>query len=235
MRAGIAASLRPRPTTTGSWVCAARKPFFGKDRTFKTKRQPLGVSLAATPNPIRIGSSTTLSGVLSGTGNSGRQVQLQANPWPYTQGFLAVGNNVVTSATGGFAFTLLSVSVNTQYRVLMPAKPAVDEPDRRASARPTRSRGTRRSGADPSAAGSTSGARSGPRSTARPWSSRSSAAATGSTSARRSARHTSKGYSRYSKRIRQKHGGRYRVVVLDARAPTRRAVSKSIKRRHLRF
>ena len=72
------------------------------------------------------------SGILSGTGNSGRQVQLQANPWPYTQGFLAVGNNVVTTATGGFSFTLLSVSVNTQYRVLMPAKPAVDEPDRRA-------------------------------------------------------------------------------------------------------
>ena len=66
--------------------------------------------------------------MLSGTGNANRQVQLQANPWPYTSGFLAVGNNVVTSSTGAFAFTLLSVAVNTQYRVLMPANPAVVSP-----------------------------------------------------------------------------------------------------------
>src|SRR5262245_14675670 len=31
------------------------RTFFGKDKTFKTKPQPLGVSLAATPNPIAIG------------------------------------------------------------------------------------------------------------------------------------------------------------------------------------
>jgi hypothetical protein len=100
----------------------------GKDRTFKTKRQPLGVSLGGIPNPVRTGASTILAGVLSGTGNANRQVVLQANPWPYTQGFLPVANNQVTDASGKFAFPILAVNVNTQYKVLMPAKPEVQSP-----------------------------------------------------------------------------------------------------------
>ncbi len=100
----------------------------GAHKTFKTKRQPLGVSLLATPNPVRIGGLTTLSGVLSGTDNGGRQISLKGNPWPYTQGFLPVGNTIVTNADGSFSFTVPSISVNTQYVVQMPAKPAVISP-----------------------------------------------------------------------------------------------------------
>src|SRR3954469_18792399 len=59
----------------------------GRDRTFTTRRQPLGVSLAASPNPIFSGGSSVLSGTVTGTGNGGRRVVLQSNPWPYTQGF----------------------------------------------------------------------------------------------------------------------------------------------------
>jgi hypothetical protein len=100
----------------------------GKDRTFKTKRQPLGVSLAANPNPVRVGGLTTLSGVLSGTGNAGRDVVLLSNPWPYTQGFLPAGNAMVTNADGSFAQTIASVPVNTQFLVQMPNRPAVVSP-----------------------------------------------------------------------------------------------------------
>jgi hypothetical protein len=100
----------------------------GAHRTFKTKRQPLGVSLVATPNPVRTGNLTTLSGVLSGTGNGGRQISLKGNPWPYTQGFLPVGNTIVTNADGSFSFTVPSVAVNTQFVVQMPAKPQVISP-----------------------------------------------------------------------------------------------------------
>jgi hypothetical protein len=100
----------------------------GKDRTFRTRRQPLGVTLAAAPNPIRSGSSTTLAGTLTGTGNAGRQVALQANPFPYTQGFQNVGNAQVTDAQGGFQFPLLAVAFTTQYRVLMPSRPEVVSP-----------------------------------------------------------------------------------------------------------
>jgi hypothetical protein len=209
------------------------KVFFGKDRTFKTKPQPLGVSLAATPNPIRTGRSTTLAGVLSGTGNAGRQVQLQANPWPYTGGFQSIANNQVTNATGGFAFPLLSVGVNTQYRVLMPAKPEVVSPivvlgttskvTRHAKVR----RGHRRGRIHffgrivPAIDGSSVFVQKRRRGA---W----------INIARTTAFHTNKGFSRYSKRVRQKHGGRYRVVVFDTTGAHSPNVSRVIVRHHLR-
>jgi hypothetical protein len=100
----------------------------GADRTFTTKRQPLGVTLAATPNPIAPGGSTTLGGQLTGTNNANRDVVLQANPFPYTQGFLNVSNPQVTDAVGNFSFPVLSVPLTTQYRVLMPQRPEIASP-----------------------------------------------------------------------------------------------------------
>ena len=83
----------------------------GKDRTFKTKPQPLGLTLAATPDPVPFGMPTVLGGSLTGTGNAGRQVVLQSNPFPYTQGFVNT-----------------TVPLNTQYRVLIPTKPEISSP-----------------------------------------------------------------------------------------------------------
>jgi len=100
----------------------------GKDRTFKTRRQPLGLSLSATPNPVRFNGSTTLNGNLAGTGNSGRQVVLQSNPFPYTQGFLTTGNPQVVDMAGNFAFPILSLALNTQFRVQLPDRPEVTSP-----------------------------------------------------------------------------------------------------------
>jgi hypothetical protein len=100
----------------------------GADRTFKTKAQPLGVTLAATPNPLLPGATTTLAGQLTGTGNGGRQIVLQSNPFPYTQGFKAVGNKLITDAAGNFSFGLQPVAFNTQFRVALPDKPSVVSP-----------------------------------------------------------------------------------------------------------
>jgi hypothetical protein len=100
----------------------------GADRTFKTRVQPLGVSFAATPNPEPFGQTTTLSGQLTGTGNGGREVRLQSNPFPYTQGFKDVGNSLVTDPQGNFSFGLQQVPFNTQYRVTLPDKPSVVSP-----------------------------------------------------------------------------------------------------------
>jgi hypothetical protein len=98
------------------------------DRSFKTKVQPLGVTFAATPNPLPFGGTTTLGGQLTGTGNGGREVVLQSNPFPYTQGFKPVGNKLVTDASGSFSFGLMAVPFNTQYRVALPDKPSVVSP-----------------------------------------------------------------------------------------------------------
>ncbi len=100
----------------------------GRDRTFKTKVQPLGVSLVATPPSVAPGGLTVLSGTLTGTNGAGRQVQLQSSAFPYTTGFATVGNTVITDAAGNFTFNGIAVPVTTQFRVLMPNRPEVVSP-----------------------------------------------------------------------------------------------------------
>ena len=100
----------------------------GGDRAFTTPKQPLGLALAATPNPVPFGAPSTLAGTLSGTGNAGRPIQLQQKPFPFTTAFANVGNAQLTNAQGGFSFALLSVPLTTQYRVLVTDKTSVVSP-----------------------------------------------------------------------------------------------------------
>ncbi|HEX5898980.1 MAG TPA: hypothetical protein VFY32_06235 [Solirubrobacteraceae bacterium] len=100
----------------------------GGDRTFTTPKQPLGLALAATPNPVPFGAPSTLAGTLSGTGNAGRPIQLQQKPFPFTTAFANVGNPQLTNAQGGFSFALLSVPLTTQYRVLLTGQTSVVSP-----------------------------------------------------------------------------------------------------------
>lgn len=92
------------------------------DRSFKTQKQPLGLLLAATPNPVPFGENTVLGGFLAGTDNAGQQVLLEQNPFPYTGGFVAVGNPQVTNRTGAFSFPILGLTATTQYRVRIPGR-----------------------------------------------------------------------------------------------------------------
>jgi hypothetical protein len=206
--------------------------FPGKDRTFKTKPQPLGVSLAATPNPIKIGGRSTLAGVLSGTGNGGRRVQLQANAWPYTTGFQGgLVNDQFTTPTGGFSFTVFPVNVNTQYRVLMPAKPEVVSPIVVLGTVGKVTRHTKVSHRNDKRALIRFSGRIRPALDGAAVYVQKLRRGTWTNLVLTTAVHTSKGYSRYSKRVRQKRGGRYRVVVVHgAHSPT---VSKSVRLRHL--
>ncbi len=93
----------------------------GSDRSFKTANQPLGFSLEASPNPALFGGAVTLQGVLSGTGNAGRQVALQQRVFPYTADFATVGNPQVTGSSGAFSFPLLGVTTNAQFRTITTA------------------------------------------------------------------------------------------------------------------
>jgi hypothetical protein len=103
----------------------------GKRRSFTTKKQPLGLSLVATPNPVPAKNTATLvKGNLSGTGNAGRRVVLQSSTWPYTLPFQNVSNEQVTDVNGNFGFPLLNgaVTQNTQFRVVMPQRPDIISP-----------------------------------------------------------------------------------------------------------
>jgi hypothetical protein len=184
----------------------------GERRTFRTRKQPLGLGFVGSPNPVRAGGSTTLSGALSGTGNNGRQVVLQANPFPYTQGFQTVADPHVTSTTGGFSFPILSVPVNTQFRVLLASRPEIASPivvvgaSVRVTTRTSTQRG-RRSGTI-RFRGTISPAVDGEevqiqRQRGDEW----------VVVGRTFARNAGASRSRYTKRIRQRSGGRFRVVA----------------------
>jgi hypothetical protein len=210
---GTVTGLAPATTYPYRLVARNRNGLVkGADRRFKTKPQPLGVTLAATPNPVPFGSPVTLAGQLTGTGNANRQVVLQSNPFPYTQGFQNASNVQVTDAAGNFSFPLLSVPLNTQYRVQMPQKPEVVSPivslgvavkltTHLSSHRVTRGARVRWSGTVRPAA---DGARVVfQRKKGKRWVQVSHTFARGSGKS-----------SRYSKRVRISRGGTYRAVVL---------------------
>jgi hypothetical protein len=100
----------------------------GADRAFATAKVPLSLAILAAPNPTLYGGTVMIQGTLSGTGNGGVPVSLQSNPFPYTQGFLNIGNPELTSPTGSFSFPVLGLLQATQFRVATTAKVPVVSP-----------------------------------------------------------------------------------------------------------
>jgi hypothetical protein len=100
----------------------------GADRTFQTAKVPLSLAILASPNPVVFGGPVVIQGTLSGTNNAGRQVILQGDAFPFTAGFVNVGNPELTNATGGFSFTLLGAATTEQFRVVTSTNPPVISP-----------------------------------------------------------------------------------------------------------
>jgi hypothetical protein len=90
----------------------------GTDRTVTAAKIPLSLAITAAPNPAPFGGAVTVEGTLTGTGSANAQVQLQMNPFPYTGGFVDYGNPELTLANGSFAFNVLGVALNTEFRVV---------------------------------------------------------------------------------------------------------------------
>lgn len=200
----------------------------GARRTFKTRRQPLGLALSATPNPVAFGGPTVLAGTLSGTGNAGRQILLQSNPFPYTQGFAPMANVQLTNAAGQFFFPLLSVPVNTLYRVVIPGRPEVASPIVGVGVAPrvaTNASATRvRTGRMVRFFGTVRPAR--PRARFAIQVLRKGAWRTVAGGRVRTA---AGGVSRYAKRVRIRRGGRYRVFVATADGAFAAAAGRTVK------
>ncbi|HWX44784.1 MAG TPA: hypothetical protein VNY52_05635 [Solirubrobacteraceae bacterium] len=100
----------------------------GAAQAFKTAKVPLSLQILTSPNPTIYAGAVTIQGTLSGTGNGGVPVVLQDNPFPYTQGFLTVGNPELTTATGSFSFPFLGITEATQFRVVTSTKVSVVSP-----------------------------------------------------------------------------------------------------------
>jgi hypothetical protein len=203
----------------------------GGDRTFTTQRQPLGLTLAANPNPLRPGARTLIAGQLSGTGNADRRIVLQSNPFPYTTGFQNASDVHLTNADGTFSFPILSVFVNTQYRVVLPNAPAIQSPivavgvAPKVSVKTKRVRRTAR-GAIVRFSGSVTPAHDGAliqiqRRRNGTW----------VKVANSVAKHRSSSSSRYSKRVRLRRGGTFRVYAGTNDGDHIASASRSVKLR----
>jgi hypothetical protein len=82
----------------------------GADKTFKTPEAPTTSTIAAAPNPAVFGQQVQVTGFLAGPrGGPGKQVALEANPFPFSGGFQQVGNAVVTGAAGGYSFVFTAI------------------------------------------------------------------------------------------------------------------------------
>ncbi len=184
----------------------------GALRSFKTRRQPLGLTLAALPSTVALGKPAILAGALTGTGNAGRQIRLESNPFPYTRGFAPTANVQLADARGRFAFPLLSVPRNTLFRVLIADRQQIVSPlvnlgvavrvatytsaTRVRTGRVVRFFGTVRPARDRARFAVQ-------RRVGKRW----------ITVAGGAARGTKGGVSRYAKKVRIRRGGRYRVFV----------------------
>jgi hypothetical protein len=100
----------------------------GADRTFRTPQAPTVSSIAATPNPSYFGQNVTVNGFLVGPhGGPGKQVALEANAFPFTNGFQQVGPTIVTGADGGYSFTFGAL-LTAQLHVVDRSDPSVVSP-----------------------------------------------------------------------------------------------------------
>jgi hypothetical protein len=100
----------------------------GDDERLLTTKVPLSLAILSSPNPVPFGGAVTVQGTLSGTDNAKRAVSLQANAFPFTGGFQNIGNTELTTATGGFSFTVPSLTASTQFRVATSTNPPVVSP-----------------------------------------------------------------------------------------------------------
>jgi len=78
-----------------------------------------GLSIAAVPNPVVFGTDAVISGTLKGTSQDAAQtIVLEATPFPYTAPFTVVTSKP-TDAKGDYSFTVRP-ALATKYRVKSP-------------------------------------------------------------------------------------------------------------------
>jgi hypothetical protein len=101
----------------------------GRDRVFRTRVQPAGVTLGVAPNPVRYGRPLVFTGTVSGPNRAGRVVQLRQDLFPFPGGgFLNLGNRVLTNPQGAFSITVPSVTITTRFRVVVAGRPSLLSP-----------------------------------------------------------------------------------------------------------
>ncbi|HEX5223612.1 MAG TPA: hypothetical protein VFW29_00655 [Solirubrobacteraceae bacterium] len=88
----------------------------GKDHLFKAKGAALSFVIKHLQQDV-YGTPFVLSGALTGFGNGGHRVALQASPFPFLEPFTEIGIPGITNAAGAFSFRVANLVSDTQFRV----------------------------------------------------------------------------------------------------------------------
>ena len=122
---------RDRPTTTGSSrQNALRRSRAAPDRTVKTKRQPLGLALAAMSEPRAVSASRPCSPARSAApATPAARSSCESQPVPVHAGLRRIRRSSSSPGAQGRSRSRCSrCRVITQYRVLIPTKPEIASP-----------------------------------------------------------------------------------------------------------
>jgi len=119
------------------------------DRSFRTAREPTGVSIAVTPARVLWGRRLSVIGRIAGTAVGGARVALERQDFPFTESFRQVGASKTATPNGSFRFELPGLFVTSHFRVVTRTKVVVASAIRTASSAVkvgarTRSRGRKR-------------------------------------------------------------------------------------------
>jgi hypothetical protein len=119
------------------------------DRSFRTPREPTGVSLSLTPSRVIWGGATTVLGRVAGTSVGGTPLALERQDFPFSAGFREIGTRTA-NGDGSFRFEVPGVFVTTHLRVVTRTAFVISSPVRTASSAlrvgaTPRARGARRS------------------------------------------------------------------------------------------
>ncbi len=109
---------------------AAGGPVYGKFKKYaakptKTTKKKSEFVLPKSFEPTPLGGTFVLSGTLTGAGNAGRSIVLQASPYPYRAPFADVGGAIATGSNGGFSFRVAKLTTSTRFRVATVGTPVV--------------------------------------------------------------------------------------------------------------
>ena len=87
------------------------------DRSFRTLREPTGISIALNPTRVVWGGALTVVGRLNGTGVVGTRVALEQQAFPFQSSFTEVATRTAGSR-GTFSFNLGSLFESTHFRIV---------------------------------------------------------------------------------------------------------------------
>ncbi len=103
------------------------------DRSFVTRRELTGISLALTPSRVLWGGTVTVLGRIGGAGVGGTPIALERQDFPYSAAFSQVGDTRTANGDGSFRFELPPLFSSTHLRVVTRTAPVLSSPIRTAS------------------------------------------------------------------------------------------------------